>query len=86
MPFKRHKTLLPIPADNLTQTKMEKEGKFFVPKKTSAHEKLPPKENYDLEKMIASKSKLERVNCKIILPATGSIPSTQNTQKDVDNA
>ena len=83
--FKIHKNILvPTYSEALTFQDFVKKEFFYISVRKPARLKLPPKENFNLEKMIESGVDLKKVDCRILEPRTikltpKSKPQTQKT-------
>ena len=85
--FKTHKNvLLPTYSEPLTFEDFVKKESSYISVRKLARLKLPPKENFNLEKMIEAGVDLKKVDCRILEPKTidlrpKSKPQTQKTEQ-----
>lgn len=78
--FKTHKNvLLKTYSEPLTFEDFVKKESSYISVRKPARLKLPPKENFDLEKMIEAGVDLKKVDCRILEPKT--IDLTPKPQK-----
>lgn len=80
--FKRHENvLLPTYSETLTtQDFVKKEDRYILVRKP-ARIKLPPKENFDLKKMLDAGVELKKVDCRILEPKTIDLRPRKTTTK-----
>jgi len=80
--FKRHENVLQKTySESLTsQDFVKKEGSYISVRKP-ARVKLPPKENFDLKKMIDAGVDLKKVDCRILEPKTMDLRPRKTTTK-----
>lgn len=81
--FKIHKNvLLPTYSESLTTQDFVKKESSYISVRKPARIKLPPKENFDLKKMIDAGVDLKKVDCRILEPKTIDLrPRKLQTQK-----
>ena len=85
--FKTHKNvLLKTHSEPLTFEDFVKKESSYISVRKLARAKLPPKENFNLEKMIEAGVDLKKVDCRILEPKTidltpKSKPQTQKTEQ-----
>lgn len=83
--FKRHENvLLPTYSESLTFQDFVKKEDSYISVRKPARVKLPPKENFNLEKMINAGVDLKKVDCRILEPKSIDLRprKTQNTQQN----
>lgn len=69
--FKRHENvLLKTYSEALTTQDFVKKESSYISVRKPARIKLPPKENFNLEKMIDAGVDLKKVDCRILEPKT----------------
>lgn len=85
--FKRHENvLLKTQSEGLTFQDFVKKEDRYISVRKPARVKLPPKENFNLEKMIEAGVDLKKVDCRILEPKTIDLtpkakPQTQKTEQ-----
>ena len=86
--FKIHKNVLaPTYSESLTFQDFVKKESSYISVRKPARLKLPPKENFNLEKMIEAGVDLKKVDCRILEPKTIDLrpkpqkPQTQKTEQ-----
>ena len=79
--FKRHENvLLKTHSESLTSQDFVKKGSSYISVRKPARVKLPPKENFDLKKMIDAGVELKKVDCRILEPKTIDLPKKTATK------
>lgn len=69
--FKRHENVLQKTySESLTSQDFVKKDSSYISVRKPARVKLPPKENFDLKKMIEAGVDLKKVDCRILEPKT----------------
>lgn len=86
--FKTHKNvLLKTHSEALTSQDFVKKDDRYISVRKPARLKLPPKENFNLEKMIEAGVDLKKVDCRILEPKTIDLtpkpqkPQTKKTEQ-----
>ena len=85
--FKTHENILaPTYSEALTFQDFVKKESSYISVRKPARLKLPPKENFNLEKMIEAGVDLKKVDCRILEPKTidlrpKSKPQTQKIEQ-----